>query len=347
MDAPIRVRVGSAARVLAVALFALACTLPGPVVEGLFPSTEATSHPVPAAADCERCHQEVFREWERSLHARAWTHPPFQAASAEGSVEACTGCHAAAPVEGGVEPRLREAHRAEGVTCITCHLSPDPEAAPLTMRGPESRTSPVQIHPVIERDPLYRSSELCGTCHRRAYSEWRAEPPAAGGEEKPTCPSCHMPAVHRKMESVHDEHAYSALFVALGEERDLRRHDFAVPEPTEEEIGLSADWEPPGAEGPALEVAVANRIPHGLPTGEFGRREVRLRVTWPGGEARRSRSQRLREGLPAGALWHERFGLPAGTKPTEVAVVLERFDHGLADWRVLRRAVPRAAASAP
>ena len=142
----------------------------------------------------------------------------------------CTSCHAAAPVDADAPVRMRDSHVEEGVTCVTCHLSPDPQAAPLTMRGPVSRTSPVQIHPTVERDPLYRSSELCGTCHRTAYEEWRAVEARRPEQSRRSCQGCHMPEVRRKMESVHDQHAYSALFVALGDAAQLRRHTFEIPE---------------------------------------------------------------------------------------------------------------------
>jgi nitrate/TMAO reductase-like tetraheme cytochrome c subunit len=306
-----------------------ACRIPSTFVSGMFTREEGRF--VPTAADCERCHQEVFREWSESLHARAWTHPAFKSASADGRATECTGCHAPAPVASGVAPQLRSAHLDEGVTCLTCHLSPDPNAAPLAMRGPESRTSPVEVHPIIERDPMYRSSELCGTCHAGAYEEWRAAPDPAEGE-KQTCQGCHMPAARRKMESVHDEHAYSAVFVALGDERELRRHDFAVPEDPSREVTLTVA---PERGGRALRVRVENDVPHGLPTGRFGRREVRLVARWPGGQVERSLVRNLGQALPAGGVREERIQLPMGVAPADVAVQLERWDHAADGWSLV------------
>jgi hypothetical protein len=237
---------------------------------------------------------------------------------------------------------MRELHVAEGVTCTSCHLSPSPDAAPLTMRGPVSRTSPIEIHPVIERDPLYRSSELCGTCHEATLREWRAAEAPAGGEAKATCQGCHMPAVERKVESVHDQHAYSALFVALGEKAELRKHTFAVPEvesADEVEVALA-----PVREGGrrALEVTVSNGLPHALPTGSFGRREVRLVARWAGGSHEERRSRALGQSIPSGGEWRTRIALPPGVDPAGVEVSLERWERQAQVWQTLARATAGA-----
>ena len=318
---------GFAAACLALA----ACRLPDPFTAGLF--TRSAGRPTPTAADCERCHQEVYREWRASLHAHAWTSEDFQRAAAGGRADECTGCHAAAPVSADVAPALRQLHVAEGVTCVTCHLSPDPAAPPLAMRGPESRTSPVQIHPVIERDPLYRASELCGSCHTGAYEEWRAasDPPQG---EKQTCQGCHMPSVRRTMESVHDEHAYSAIFVALGAERELRRHDFAVPR-LEAIEGLRVELA--SAPGGAAIARVANELPHALPTGRFGRRELRLVASWPGGRAERQWVRSLGQAIEAGAVLEMELPVPRDERGG-VRLRLERWDHAAQDWSPLAEA---------
>jgi nitrate/TMAO reductase-like tetraheme cytochrome c subunit len=321
---------------LAAALVLVSCEMPGPLTRGLFTRTEARA--APTAADCERCHQEVVREWRSSLHASAWESPAFQRASAAGRAAECTGCHAPAPVAEGRPVAMRDLHVAEGVTCTSCHLSPRPDAAPLTMRGPVSRSSPIEIHPIIERDPLYRSSELCGTCHEGTLREWLAASEPASGEAKPTCQGCHMPAVRRKVESVHDEHAYSALFVALGEATELRKHTFAVPEigsADELEIALAPVQETGRR---ALEVTVSNRLPHALPTGSFGRREVRLAARWPGGSREERRSRALGQSIPSGGEWRTRIALPPGVDPAGVEVSLERWERQAQVWQTLARA---------
>jgi hypothetical protein len=310
-------------------LLALAGCRPSvPFAERMFFSREAT-HALPAAADCERCHQEVVEEWRASAHARAWTSEAFQDATHGGRAEPCTGCHAPAPLAASGPPLLRAARHDEGVTCTTCHLSTAPGAAPLTMRGPATRSLPVEVHPVIAEDPLYRSSELCGGCHEGTFAEWKASPAPAEGE-KETCQGCHMPSVHRTVESVNEEVPYSPLFVAMEETQLLRRHRFAVPEEVDEEIVLALERRPD-----ALVVRVANRLPHALPTGSFGRREVRLLVSWPGGSAEHPVASRPGASLAAGATRTLELPLAGPARSAPLSVALRRLDPGRRDWQEL------------
>jgi len=307
------------------ALGALACSVPG--AESMFFSS--AEHPDPTAADCERCHQEVYREWRASGHARAFVNEAFRRASSDARAPACNGCHAPAPVDETDPVALREAHRDEGVTCLSCHLSTRPGAPPLTMRGPATRTSPIEIHPIIAEDPFYRSSELCGRCHELELSQWReAAPPTEG--PKPTCQECHMATVRRKVESVHDEHAYSAIFVALGREQDLRRHGFAVPEDVREWIDVSVR-----PRGDGAVVRVENHMPHALPTGAYGRRRVRAVVAWPGGRVERLVAGGRADPIPAGASREWPVALPSGVEPGDVRVRLERWDRQADTWSAL------------
>jgi hypothetical protein len=311
------------------ALLALAgCRPTVPFAERAFFSREP-EHALPAAADCERCHQEVVVEWRASAHARAWTSDAFQTATHGGRAETCTGCHAPAPLAADGPPRLRAGRLDEGVTCVSCHLSAAPDAAPLTMRGPASRSLPIEVHPVIAEDPLYRSSELCGGCHEVTFAEWRAAPPPAVGE-KETCQGCHMPSVHRTVESVNEAVPYSPLLVALEETQPLRRHRFAVPDDADEEIVLALERGPA-----ALGVRVENHAPHALPTGSFGRREVRLFVTWPGGSAEHAFAARPGASLAAGETRTLEVPLPDGAGPGPVTVVLRRFDPARREWQDL------------
>jgi hypothetical protein len=311
------------------ALLALgACRPSVPFAERMFFSRETTSA-LPAAADCERCHQEVVVEWRASAHARAWTSEAFQAATHAGRAEVCTGCHAPAPLAASGPPLLRAARHDEGVTCTACHLSTAPGAAPLTMRGPASRSLPVEVHPVIAEDPLYRSSRLCGGCHEGTFAEWKASPAPAEGERE-TCQGCHMPSVHRTVESVNEEVPYSPLFVAMEKTQPLRRHRFAVPDDADEEIVLAL-----GRRKDALVVRVENRLPHALPTGSFGRREVKLFVRWPGGHAEHAFAARPGASLAAGETRTLELPLAAAARRGPLAVALRRFDPARREWQDL------------
>jgi hypothetical protein len=301
-----------------------------PFAERLFFSQEPGA--LPAAADCERCHQAVVVEWQESAHARAFTSEAFQRATHGERAEACTSCHAPAPLPASGRPTLRSARREEGVTCITCHLATGPGIAPLTMRGPASRSLPVEVHPVIAEDPSYRSSELCGGCHEATFSEWERAP-TLPGDEKETCQGCHMPAVYRTVESVNPDVPYSPLFVALEEAQKLRRHRFAVPGDAEDDIALSIE-----REATLLRVRVENRLPHALPTGSFGRREVTLLVDWPGGSAQHAVAARPGQSLASGAARTFEIPLLPDAQNAALTVSLRRFDPAQANWQQLVRA---------
>ncbi len=208
-----------------------------PFADDLLFTTQRAQPPV--AEDCKRCHGEVFEEWSQSPHAGAWRSTHFRSLTADYSADACLGCHAPAPLGEKGEIALRADHRGEGVTCISCHSSTAPGAAPLAMRGPHARTTPVEVHPVLV-DSLYTKPELCGTCHSEVLEQWRAAPAPADGTEKKVCQSCHMPEVRRTIESVDPERAYSRVLVALGRPVDGRRHRFAVPAEPWKDLELHA-----------------------------------------------------------------------------------------------------------
>lgn len=294
---------------------ASACSLSVPFAEQLLFTTQRPQ--LPRAEDCERCHGDVYREWLDSPHANAWSSVRFAALTAGYAAEACLDCHAPAPLGAAGEVAIREDHRAEGVTCVSCHLSTTPADGKLAMRGPHARTSPIDVHPVI-KDPLFLEPELCGTCHARILDEWKASPEPLDGSHRDACQACHMPEVRRKIETYDPDHPYSALIVALGKEVDGRQHRFAVPDQSWEDIDVEAHPRPGGG----LTVVVRNRLPHAIPTGTFGRREARVRVTWEGGEAVKEMRADLDEGIPAGET--RTFEFPEVLVRAEWDAVLER-----------------------
>jgi nitrate/TMAO reductase-like tetraheme cytochrome c subunit len=306
---------GSRALFLA-ALLLGGCSVPVPFAEGwLFRTSRAQ---LPESRDCQRCHGEIFEEWKESPHAQAWTADAFVAFTGEYAARDCLDCHAPGPLGASGEVRLRDVHLNEGVTCISCHLSADPQAEPLTMRGPHARTTPIEVHPVVE-DPLFQKAELCGTCHETVLSEWQESPEPRDGSEKEICQGCHMQRVVRRMESYDAEHPYSAVLVVLSEPVEGRRHRFEVPEEPWEDIELRAK---PAIQGRPAEVVVTNGLPHAIPTGGYGRRIARLRIRWPGGEATETLRADLDQAIGAGQTRAFAFpDVPSGVVPD---AVLER-----------------------
>jgi len=303
---------------LAAALGLLAaCNVPVPYADDLWFTLD--KHQLPVAEDCRRCHREVVAEWSDSPHAGAWTSKHFTAITADHSAETCLPCHAPAPIGSKGEVTLRADHREEGVTCLSCHLLPD-ASKPLTMRGPHERTSPLEVHPVVV-DDLFLKPELCGTCHADVLEQWRAAPDPEDGSEKEVCQECHMPSVHRTIESYDPDRPYSRVFVALGEPVDGRRHRFDVPPDPWEDIELETH-----RDGNRWIVEVHNNIPHSLPTGAFGQREARVRA----GEAMVRFRADPDQAIPAGEV--RRFELEAGP---DAEVVLERRDPRTGEYQRL------------
>ena len=314
-------------------VLALACRPQLPFAERAFFSHAGQA--LPAAADCERCHQEVYREWRESGHARAWTSDAFRSATHDGRAEPCAGCHAPAPLVAGQPPALRAELHDEGVTCTTCHLSTMAGAAPLTMRGPANRSLPIDVHPVVAEDPLYRSSELCGGCHESTYAEWKAAPKPRSGKQE-TCQGCHMSSVHRTVESVNEDVPYSPVLVALERRQSLRRHRFAVPRHASEDLRLVV-----GRDASALDVRVESRLPHALPTGAFGRREVKLFVTWAGGEEQHAFAAQPRTVLGARETRALVIPLAGAARSLPLTVSLRRYEAATRSWQELvHRDVP-------
>jgi hypothetical protein len=154
---------------------------------------------------CERCHPDHYEEWVGSSHAYAADDPVFVAMNARFQRERgnepadkCVKCHAPVALAEGVTTDgldLADAPAAlRGVTCFTCHVIEDANAARRSitfaddgvMRG--SIENPVgtgahgsEYSTILDRD-IWRSTDLCGACHdfdnsagltpHRTYTEW-------------------------------------------------------------------------------------------------------------------------------------------------------------------------------
>lgn len=222
----------------------------------------------PPSSDCGGCHVEIHREWAASTHAESWTRPAFVDATSERRFEACLGCHAPDTVFGGGTPRLRASRREEGVNCVACHLDSG------VLAGPAPTSALLEPHPVAAERAIYRTSELCGTCHEGTYREWKA----AATAETRTCQDCHMPRVTRTLTQGTD--ALSDALVAFEDEYEGRRHTFHLDAVDGFEDAVEARLEggrrdPDRVRG---EVVLVDRLPHRVPTGDFGFRRVALEL---------------------------------------------------------------------
>ena len=56
--------------------------------------TEVTEDTFPQAAQCGKCHVEIYKEWLQSDHSAAYTNPHFRRATDNYSFEKCLSCQA-------------------------------------------------------------------------------------------------------------------------------------------------------------------------------------------------------------------------------------------------------------
>ena len=188
---------------------------------------------------CGACHQAIYREYAEgfgadlrygeilyespggkkvigmparasfpTLHAVAGTEPfPIHARVVEESGQSCNVCHFPQAFEIPdmnraeiAKPKPRpKAEEAGGLTCASCHLTPDGK-----IRGPYDVKAP---HETI-RDPKIQTSAMCASCHAlgarvvgkqtQTFLEWREDfsKPGLGRQH---CQDCHMPKTQRKM----------------------------------------------------------------------------------------------------------------------------------------------------
>ncbi len=191
---------------------------PGPPVEGQEngqaneSARENLAEPAfRTAAECGRCHQEIYAEWRESFHGRAMEDPLFLEMAAEFNKEECIRCHAPVNLrEAGFDiPVARVALREDAVSCLSCHQSGGNVAGPLGLSG--------ACRPV--RDPDQQDVlKICFPCHNQhdTGNEWLRGPyspdaPAPRERAIMDCRDCHMPLVERPL-------------VPGGPVRKVRRH---------------------------------------------------------------------------------------------------------------------------
>ena len=174
------------------------------------------------ARQCGNCHSEIFKEWQDSTHAHAFSDLQFQAEIAKPGqpVWLCLNCHI--PVENQREKRVIgltagnlllpveekneyfDAELAkEGITCASCHLKTI--ANETVVIGPTGDLKNQAPHKVIQNKTALASR--CNDCHNVTdklndnFTCWfaTADELSSGpyGKTGTTCVSCHMPKTLR------------------------------------------------------------------------------------------------------------------------------------------------------
>ena len=150
---------------------------------------------------CRSCHPAIWREWERSMHAKAWSDPIYQEAASVvvDRQKNCDPCHAPEPVliTGiGKMPKLRDDDRQSGVSCLTCHA--DVHGG---MHGPPMNVD-AMFHANVTSEVHTKAIGLCATCHGQPkvpeHNQIISFKKSRISEEGGNCATCHMPAIRRK-----------------------------------------------------------------------------------------------------------------------------------------------------
>ncbi|MYA71026.1 hypothetical protein F4009_01875 [Candidatus Poribacteria bacterium] len=149
---------------------------------------------------CKSCHPAIWREWENSMHAKAWVDEIYQAAAKQvpDRKTKCDQCHAPQPIlitGVGKMPKLRDKQREAGVSCLVCHL--DAHGA---MNGPPA-SAETYFHANVT-NPIYTEpTVLCGTCHGQQsvpeHDQVSSFLKSKFAEGDASCATCHMPVVTR------------------------------------------------------------------------------------------------------------------------------------------------------
>lgn len=261
------------------------------------------SNTFPQAQDCGKCHIDIHQEWMASDHSHAYSNPHFRAATDNHAFGECLNCHAPEPMLTADTPAVRSSEREEAVTCVACHLDQG------KLWGPLEPTGKVRPHPIGVRPEVYRDVGICGRCHQGTFEQW-----ADADEGKQTCQQCHMPEVTRKM--TQSTGGFADLIVAMEHQTPQRRHTFAIPasDSTDGMIALEVRRVDAGAQ-----IMLRNRLPHDLPTGDYGFRVLVLEIAAVDGQgeehvlAREELAPEAKTAIPPEGTWQRTVTIPASS----------------------------------
>ena len=241
---------------------ALLLSLPAVLARCTMPHLTRVSHQsFPMPQSCSECHVEIHQEWAASPHAQAFSNPRFQQATDNYRFTECLGCHAPEPQLVTTTPAVRVSERELGVTCVSCHLDDG------AMVGPLPPTGIAKPHPIRVDPAPFDNGRLCGHCHQGTLAQWRGSPLG----ERRQCSDCHMPAVTRKM--TQSTSLISKPIVAAEKPEVQHRHSFLLTPSELPESAVDIELE---RDSKGLHLRLTNRLPHNLPTGDFGVRIVHV-----------------------------------------------------------------------
>ena len=183
---------------------------------------------------CGKCHEEQYRQWRTSLHAKAMGPGVYGQlvdlwASDPGEARGCNECHAPLAEQQKRLPRGEgpsaswqpnpshlPALEMAGLACAACHVRGWRVHGPPKRETPEGRGGATLSgkHGGAERTPFFEGAEFCMKCHQHegsgpagkpiqnTFREWRE---SLWGEEGVPCQSCHMPRREHLWRGIHDK----------------------------------------------------------------------------------------------------------------------------------------------
>ncbi len=172
------------------------------------------------AKDCGTCHIEIYKEWQTSLHSKAFIDPFFTAYLKKDKGDpTCSVCHTPLENQSPIiltsesghfddlkttpNPKFDAELQKEGVTCAACHVKNG------IILGPYRKKALDAPHPVAYDEKFLKKS-LCKQCHEVPSKDFSLmnEGICSTGMESETgiwsakgyvCQDCHMPAVTRPL----------------------------------------------------------------------------------------------------------------------------------------------------
>ncbi len=136
----------------------------------------------PSADSCNKCHQEIYQQWESSLHAKAAMGRRFAFLSHNATIGICQSCHRPASIwtacpENNFNPAQ------PGIDCATCHWFNG------FIVGAGNSKAATRAHALLPDKSISGNSYACGRCHQKPFSELQ---PAPGKQEEISCQTCHL-----------------------------------------------------------------------------------------------------------------------------------------------------------
>jgi len=180
-----------------------------------------------SSAVCGECHEDIYRNWSKSLHALSYKNPIFQTAyqrvytaSKGAAKKICLKCHAPTTLitaDWDVELPITE----EGITCDFCHTVAEVnmEMAPgsrFTVKPGNVKRASIKATSSPYHETAYSkdfsSSKLCAACHdyknpagvhiQSSYADWIGSSFAGKGKQ---CQHCHMPRIPGNTTNIKDK----------------------------------------------------------------------------------------------------------------------------------------------